>query len=442
MNKVTVNLIAANEDSVLSISGRDAFCIYAEMCAALGNSVVVTGVRKIQINPLFLRSKGSQDAFGKMCVKYGMKELWQFYSRVGRIRDNLHYFLIPAGTVPDDVRKDLKFQLMSLDSGRSVDELKKSYDDYSRCILEHYEIVACCNANTAQLKFGNINKAQRMCRFCGLTESDGATFDKKAHAISELLGNKSIVLCDECDKCNSVIMNRMESSMTTYFKALRPILGVRGKSGIPTHEQEGVIITNDGKNHVNICLAEKDFKVESSKEGQLKASLNVDCGQYIPQHIYRMLAKYAVSVLPDEVFDSVRFQTLREWILGRVAAPLMLPLVAESVDGSRDPQNPNIVVYRRRLGVSEKFPLYLVDLYAVAIRFMFELPYMEDVHKLVGKESWQFLFDAIPSFGSYMSWSYSDFSSTQECHLSNTIILMAMQHKDACPAVDKTGSGK
>lgn len=426
---MNIHLITTNEDAVLSIDGPDAVDVYGELSAELGNCVTIVAERKLKTNPLFVKSVAAMNNFGAMCVKYGLKELWQFYSRIGRINDGSHYLLLPADDISNEDRKDLKIQLMAIDSGRSAEEFKKGFDDYSRCILQNYEIVACYSSNILQTKIGNVDKDHRMCRFCGRTVADGVTFDKKAHAISEFLGNKSIILHDECDQCNGGIVNVMESSMTTYFKALRPMLGVRGKSGIPVCHHRGIEIANNGSRHVDIRLPEDAFKIESVESGHLKASLEVDCGDYVPQHIYRMLAKYAVSVLPKSIFDSGVFQSLRDWIRGLKSECSELPLVAETVDGNRNPQNPSIVVYRRRDDVLENLPLFLVDLYIVAVRFMFELPYLGKTHKLVSRKSWQMLFDAIPSFGNYKDWAYNDFSSLQKCHLSNTIIFKAEQKK-------------
>ena len=43
----------------------------------------------------------------------------------------------------------------------------------------------------------------RLCRFCGQGEP-GTSFRHKAHAIPELLGNKSIFTNFECDNCNGI----------------------------------------------------------------------------------------------------------------------------------------------------------------------------------------------------------------------------------------------
>jgi hypothetical protein len=44
-------------------------------------------------------------------------------------------------------------------------------------------------------------RRERVCRFCGLG-ADKTKFNKDAHAIPELLGNKHLLSDSECDACN------------------------------------------------------------------------------------------------------------------------------------------------------------------------------------------------------------------------------------------------
>ncbi len=49
---------------------------------------------------------------------------------------------------------------------------------------------------------GEQDKSKRVCRFCNNTRTN-ISFNNIAHAISESLGNKKIILNEECDECNS-----------------------------------------------------------------------------------------------------------------------------------------------------------------------------------------------------------------------------------------------
>src|SRR5690606_1559516 len=87
--------------------------------------------------------------------------------------------------------------------------------------------------NDRKTIIGNAKKENRCCRFCNKTLSEGATFRNVAHAIPEGLGNKNIILGDECDDCNEFFGNDIEPSLIEHLDIYRVFLGVKGKSGTP-----------------------------------------------------------------------------------------------------------------------------------------------------------------------------------------------------------------
>ncbi len=423
MNIILVTIL---ETVQLAITGNEAFQFFVALSAALGNSVTIDNSNQtVRIPLLFVKNQLSYSEFNKFCAQYSSLELWQFYSKIGKINEGGHYFLIPTDkNVSENVKLKLKLQLIAMDMGRSVEELEKNFNAYLSCIVPHYAIVASYNGGGEITKIGHLEKMQRMCRFCGRTERNGVTFRKKAHAISELLGNKAIVLCDECDECNGGILNKMEDSLATYFKAVRSLVGVYGKHGIPACKQDAVEIRNTGGRHVGITISNKDnVQFEPVDKDGMRVEFKVECGKYVPLHIYRLLSKFALSVLPDSEFDFKNFERLRKWILGEQMGLTHLPLVAVAVDGSRPPQYPQITIYKRKDQGDERLPLYLVEFYAVAHRFMYELPFLEEDSKLTSRDEWRYLFSTIPSFGKIENWNYDDFSADAEMTLSNNIVF-------------------
>ena len=423
MNIILVTIL---ETVQLAITGNEAFQFFVALSATLGNSVTIDNSnQKGHIPLLFVKKQLSYSEFNKFCVQYSSSELWQFYSKIGKIKEGCHYFLIPTdNNISENVKLKLKLQLIAMDTGRSVEELEKSFNDYSSCVVPHYAIVASYNGGGEITKIGHLEKTQRMCRFCGRTECNGVTFRKKAHAISELLGNKAILLCDECDECNGGILNKMEDSLATYFKAIRSLVGVSGKHGIPACKQDAVEIRSTGGRHVGITISNKDrVKFEPVGKDGMRASFKVECGKYVPQHIYRLLSKFAISVLPDSEFDFKNYERLRKWILGEQMCLTHFPLIAVTVDGSRPPQYPQITIYKRQDQGDKRLPFYLVDFYAVANRFMYELPFLEEDLKLTSRDKWRYLFSTIPSLGKIENWNYEDFSTDTEMTLSNNIVF-------------------
>lgn len=72
----------------------------------------------------------------------------------------------------------------------------------------------------------NIPKAQRKCIFCG---SNTAKFKKIAHAVSETVGNKSLVSHFECDECNEEFGKKLEDNLGKYMLPYKIVTQIFGK---------------------------------------------------------------------------------------------------------------------------------------------------------------------------------------------------------------------
>lgn len=72
------------------------------------------------------------------------------------------------------------------------------------------------------------NKNNKVCRFCGKTEPE-VTFEKDAHAISNLLGNQMLFTYYECDKCNSKFGEKLETNLANFLGISRTYYGIKGK---------------------------------------------------------------------------------------------------------------------------------------------------------------------------------------------------------------------
>lgn len=156
---------------------------------------------------------------------------------------------------------------------------------------------------------GHKMKAERICRWCGRTLDDNATFDKKGHAISESLGNKSIVLCDECDACNELFGKTIEETAATYYSFENTLFGIHGKNGIPKIKvSDRESIENKGCSNISIQAATFEPNGEMPpKQVTIRAPKKI-----AEQDVYRCFCKYALSCCTDEVF--VQFKYLVPWL--------------------------------------------------------------------------------------------------------------------------------
>ena len=414
----------------ISAQEQDVFPVLIQFYSALDKShIKFTSPNKAELNSLFKRTPELLAGFREFSAhtSKGSKsnDIWEIYDFIRKLPTGSNFVLSPVRQeISDEEYQTIQLRLHSLDTGIPFDELVREYHERSDPLLARYDVLACYCVDEDNIYIGHANVAERKCRLCGLSMPD-VTFAKRAHAISELLGNKSIVLYDECDVCNSTKVNKLENSLAAYFDALRPLLGVRGKNGVPTSKEEGVVrIDSSPQGEANITIiSREDSRFEIKTEGLAETRFHVHTPALVIEDIYRILSKFAISVLPTECFDYTEFGRLRKWILGGDRMTDRLPIIAFSVDGNADPRHPQIIVYKRKKTAENNTPLYLCDFFAVANRFLFELPLIEDSIVMKSEEDWKRLFNCIPVVSRSYDWSFEQFDCSEQTRIDQTIIF-------------------
>lgn len=157
------------------------------------------------------------------------------------------------------------------------------------------------------------DKANRVCRFCGKKPPE-VTFKKIAHAIPELLGNKSMESAYECDDCNEEFGKGIENDLGNWSKPMRTLIRIRGKSGVPTLKKGGDkpgwrIEYNQSR--LNIAAFEDDpiYEVDEEKK-QITFKLRRDA--YTPVAVLKAFQKIGLTLLPDE--EVKNFVGLIAWV--------------------------------------------------------------------------------------------------------------------------------
>lgn len=150
------------------------------------------------------------------------------------------------------------------------------------------------------------------CRFCG-GQPPERTFKKRAHAVSELLGNKVLRSLYECDSCNERF-SAFEDDLAKMTLSSRSIGGVIGKNGAPTlvaaNGGSARMRLKDGGLHFSHNAGDIGF-VED-KEKKLLTFTYVE-QPYRPLAVYKALCKSAFALLPED--DLVNFEHLKQWLL-------------------------------------------------------------------------------------------------------------------------------
>lgn len=153
----------------------------------------------------------------------------------------------------------------------------------------------------------------RTCRFCG-KQSPEVSFKKVAHAVPELLGNKSILSAYECDTCNKGFGQGIENDLGNWSKPMRTFIRIRGKSGVPTlkkgGDKPGWRIEYD-QSRLNITAYENDPIFDVDEENKT-VTFKIRREPYTPVAVLKAFMKIGVTLLPDE--EVPNFSELMAWI--------------------------------------------------------------------------------------------------------------------------------
>lgn len=169
---------------------------------------------------------------------------------------------------------------------------------------------------------GEPNRDKRVCRFCGKSQPT-VKFSKKAHALSESLGNKFIINNEECDTCND-FFSSIEQDFYNRHAFHLTCCNVKGKNGTRKIKTNEISIFNH-----NGILTFDQLNLSSLRESngvtKLDFSSLLKGYPHKPQNIYKCLVKYALSILEQPYLGE--FGRTIEWITNNALSINTLPKV-------------------------------------------------------------------------------------------------------------------
>lgn len=173
---------------------------------------------------------------------------------------------------------------------------------------------------------GEKDTNRRVCRFCGRSISDGASFNNWSHAISEGLGNHNIFCLEECDECNSKFGNTIENDIVAFFSPALAVYEIRGKKkgskdGLRSLRSEAFDFkTGDGVKLVTVHDNQRIDEIIEGFKGNDKGGIELDAihkwSKYVPANVYKSLCKFIISVVKPEYL--CRFSKTIDWINGTI----------------------------------------------------------------------------------------------------------------------------
>lgn len=226
--------------------------------------------------------------------------------------------------------------------------------------ISHYE-------GNSRINIGEKDKKKRECRWCHRTikSEPKATFNEVAHAISEGLGNKNLILYEECDECNHKFATSIEVDIINQLKLLNTFGGIVGKNGIPKIKFGGTTIENKGDKKIEISSNQIEFKDD------VPVAIHYNGDSIILQNIYKALCKFALGLVKDKELLKLYEWTIN-WINGNEKA-IKLPIVKELFTYKFFPKYPVLQLYIRKNN-NENVPQMFAIFYHTNIVYLYIIP--------------------------------------------------------------------
>lgn len=146
------------------------------------------------------------------------------------------------------------------------------------------------------------DKVARRCRFCRRAQPD-VTFTSDAHAVSEFLGNRSILSLNECDDCNAHFATEYEDHLAKWSLFARSVSQVRGKRKKPTFKNpEETLCVRSSERGLEIHLTDPALMGNLAEGEPYEFTVPTDASSqpYVPIRAAKALVKTACSVCPSQ----------------------------------------------------------------------------------------------------------------------------------------------
>jgi hypothetical protein len=243
------------------------------------------------------------------------------------------------------------------------------------------------------------------CRFCA-GELPVRTFRKRAHAVSELLGNKVIKSLYECDQCNERF-SAFEDDLAKMTLPFRSLGGVVGKNGVPTllsasGEARGKsrMEFKNGTLHMSHPSGDESFVVD---EAAKTINFSYVVQPYRPLGAFKALCKTAFTLLPE--VELLHFEDLRQWLLqsdvttNQVYARGCHICYRSFVPAFRAFPQPIVIMFRRHTRVEAPYASMFVAFGNLSLQIFLPCPAQDD--HLRGKNIFVFSY---PNFYQLQPW--------------------------------------
>lgn len=332
-------------------------------------------------------------------------KVFQLRSYFQKLSEGENFLIWTGATLPSEQRMQFYNYLTALQEGKDYEIVTNQMNKLFGELRKTYTIQAFDGSTKKPI--GEQDKSKRVCRFCNNSRTT-PTFKNVAHAISESLGNKKIILHEECDECNSEFGSAagIEGSLITFLKFYGIFFGIKGKNGIPKIKGKNFELSNDGQIEIK-HYADNDDDLEKDKD-LTKAKFRLDTfDNVVMQDIYKTLCKYSLSVIDSSVLP--QFQETINWINGK-ATLAELPKVAILSSYNFFKTHPSLMVYLRQDNNTD-LPFAIGEFHYTFLTFVFIIPLTKSDNKdFTDKKDYDKFWNFFKHYSMTKDWDYRDFS--------------------------------
>jgi hypothetical protein len=189
-----------------------------------------------------------------------------------------------------------------------IGKLPEKYRNQFENFFRNYEVERLeydMKKNRRRLK----KKADRVCRFCGKKRPE-VTFDRTAHLIPKLIGNRFLISDFECDSCNEWFGINLENDLANFLGITRSFDPRNDKAKTPFSTPDNTLIVTEGYLDENdkelkkviksLDINKKHFTLDEKNK---RIVLHSTKHPYTPINVYRAILKIALSVIDQSYVE-------------------------------------------------------------------------------------------------------------------------------------------
>lgn len=252
--------------------------------------------------------------------------------------------------------------------------------------IDNYDIIANITpamfARKIYLNDPVIN-GHRFCRFCQRNETK-VKFRDDAHAISAMLGNKTVFVKSQCEDCNHFFGEYVEDGLAKYLGISRVLSQIPKRKGYPSYKSKDGKFRMDITENGTIIQATSDSSILNFHDTYI--DFEAEREPYYPIDAYRTLLLSALSVIPiNEVKPLIRdyiwLRADRQTVEGQQilqeshdAIVKYASKVFETFVPGPNPLPLRVIVCRRKIDAKEMVPHCFGVIQFQNYRFQFAIP--------------------------------------------------------------------